>query len=146
MVDCCRWDTGVPALIWTVLLYCGRCKRGQAPGRTGMERQAGCRRGKRLGKNMRRISPRTVLIVTSGTAENRSVQSIAAIISSRKKRGKELMKEVEIPESAGAAHMGGTHHVSVIVCRRFCWRCGEGNAVKGKEGDLIYRMKSTRRL
>ena len=30
------------------------------------------------------------------------------------------MKEVEIPESAGAAHMGGTHHVSVIVCRRFC--------------------------
>ncbi|HIV94870.1 MAG: hypothetical protein KH330_18015 [Clostridiales bacterium] len=51
------------------------------------------------------------------------------------------MKEVEIPESAGAAHMGGTHHVSVIVCRRFCWRCGEGNAVKGKEGDLICRMK-----
>lgn len=72
---------------------------------------------------MRRISPRTVLIVTSGTAENRSVQSIAAIISSRKKRGKELMKEVEIPESVGAAHMGGTHHVSVIVRRRFCWRC-----------------------
>ena len=68
---------------------------------------------------MRRISPRNVLIVTSGTAENRSVQSIAAIISSREKRGKELMKEVEIPESAGAAHMGGTHHVSVLSAEDF---------------------------
>lgn len=141
MVDRCKRDTCVPALIWTVLLYCRCGKGGQVTGRTGEERQTGCRRGKRIEGNMRRISPRTVLIVTSGTAENRSVQSIAAIISSRKKRGKELMKEVEIPESAGAAHMGGTHHVSVIVCRRFCWRCGEGNAVKGKEGDLICRMK-----
>lgn len=141
MVDRCRRGVYISSSVEPVLLYCCRRKRGQAVRRAGAERQAGCRRGKRLGKNMRRISPRNVLIVTSGTAENRSVQSIAAIISSREKRGKELMKEVEIPESAGAAHMGGTHHVSVIVCRRFCWKCGEGNAVKGKEGDLICRMK-----
>ena len=39
MVDCCRRGACVPALIWTLLLYCGRGKRGQAVRGTEAERQ-----------------------------------------------------------------------------------------------------------
>ena len=133
MVDCCRWDTGVPALIWTVLLYCGRGKRGQAPGRTGMERQAGCRRGKRIEGNMRRISPRTVLIVIFGTAGNRNVQRSAVIIFCRKKDRIVSAEKMGCLEIVRSALMDSTPPVSATACRRFFWICGSADKSKGKK-------------
>ena len=133
MVDCCRWDTGVPALIWTVLLYCGRGKRGQVPGRTGMERQAGCRRGKRIEGNMRRISPRTVLIVTSGTAGNRNVQRSAVIIFCRKKDRIVSAEKMGCLEIVRSALMDSTPPVSATACKRFFWICGSADKSKGKK-------------
>lgn len=133
MVDCCRWDTGVPALIWTVLLYFGRCKRGQAPARTGMERQAGCRRGKRIEGNMRRISPRTVLIVTFGTAGNRNVQRSAVIIFCRKKDRIVSAEKMGCLEIVRSALMDSTPPVSATACRRFFWICGSADKSKGKK-------------
>lgn len=133
MVDCCRWVTGVPALIWTVLLYFGRCKRGQAPGRTGMERQAGCRRGKRIEGNMRRISPRTVLIVTFGTAGNRNVQRSAVIIFCRKKDRIVSAEKMGCLEIVRSALMDSTPPVSATACRRFFWICGSADKSKGKK-------------
>lgn len=133
MVDCCRWDTGVPALIWTVLLYFGRCKRGQAPGRTGMERQAGCRRRKRIEGNMRRISPRTVLIVTFGTAGNRNVQRSAVIIFCRKKDRIASAEKMGCLEIVRSALMDSTPPVSATACKRFFWICGSADKSKGKK-------------
>ena len=133
MVDCCRWDTGVPALIWTVLLYFGRCKRGQAPGRTGMERQAGCRRGKRIEGNMRRISPRTVLIVTFGTAGNRNAERNAAITFCRRKGRIASAEKMGCLEIVRSALMGSTPPVSDTACRRFLWICGSADKNRGKK-------------
>ena len=133
MVDCCRWDTGVPALIWTVLLYFGRCKRGQAPGRTGMERQAGCRRGKRIEGNMRRISPRTVFTVTSGIAGNGNVQRNAAITFCRRKGRIASAEKMGCLEIVRSALMDSTPPVSATACRRFFWICGSADKSKGKK-------------
>ena len=133
MVDCCRWDTGVPALIWTVLLYFGRCKRGQAPGRTGMERQAGCRRGKRIEETMHRISPRTALIVTFGTAGNRNAERNTAIIFCRRKGRIAPAEKMGCLEIVRSALMDSTPPVLATACRRFFWICGSADKSKGKK-------------
>ena len=133
MFDRCRRDTCVPALIWTVLLYCGGGKRGQASGRTGMERQAGCRRRKRIEENMRRISPRTALIVTSGTAGNRNVQRSAAITFCRRKGRIAPAEKMGCLEIVRSALMDGTPPVSATACRRFFWICGSADKSKGKK-------------
>lgn len=133
MVDCCRRGTCVPALIWTVLLYCGRGKRGQVTGRTGVERQEGCRRGKRIEENMRRISPRTVLIVTSGTAGNRNAEKSAAIIFFRKKGRTAPAEKMGYVEIVRSALMDGIPPVSATACRRFFWICGTAARSEGKK-------------
>lgn len=133
MVDCCGRGTGVPALIWTVLLYCGGGKRGQVPGRTGMERQAGCRRGKRIEGNMRRISPRTVLIVTFGTAGNRNAERNAAITFCRRKGRIASAEKMGCLEIVRSALMGSTPPVSDTACRRFLWICGSADKNRGKK-------------
>lgn len=145
MVDCCRRDVCVPAFIWTVLLYCRWGKRGQATGRTGVERQAGCRRGKRIEENMRRISPRTALIVTSGTVGNRNAERSDAIIAFRKKGRTAPAEKMGYAETVRSALMDGILPVSATACRRFSWICGSAARSK-KEGDPICRMKSTKRL
>ena len=145
MVDRCKRDTCVPALIWTVLLYCRCGKGGQVTGRTGEERQTGCRRGKRIEGNMRRISPRTVLTVTSGIAGNGNVQRNAVIIFCRKNGRIAPAEKMGCLEIVRSALMDGTLPVLVTACRRFFKICV--SAVRSeKEGDLICRMKLTRRL
>ena len=145
MVDCGRRSICVPALIWTVLLYCRCGKGGQVTGRTGEERQTGCRRGKRIEGNMRRISPRTVLTVTSGIAGNGNVQRNAVIIFCRKNGRIAPAEKMGCVETVRSALMDGTLPVLVTACRRFFKICV--SAVRSeKEGDLICRMKSTRRL
>lgn len=57
----------VPALVWIVLLYCGRGEGGQALRRTGAERQERCRRGKRIEGTMHRTSLKIAPTVISGT-------------------------------------------------------------------------------
>ena len=84
MVNSCRRSACFPDSVWPVLLYCGWGKGGQVTGRTGAERQAGCRRGKRIEKGLHRISPRIVRTVIFGTSGNVDVQKIAAITFSRK--------------------------------------------------------------
>lgn len=75
-------------LVFLILfgLYC--CivvgAREEVTRRTGAERQAGCRRGKRIEKGLHRISPRIVRTVIFGTSGNVDVQKIAAITFSRK--------------------------------------------------------------
>ena len=80
MADSCRRDTCASACLGAVLLYCGRGERGQDFRRIGMERQAGCRREKRIGRSMRRINQRTAFPVISGTGGNRNAQRTDAII------------------------------------------------------------------
>lgn len=133
MVDGCRRGTCVPAFIWTVLLYCRWGKRGQVTGRAGVERQEGCRRGKRIEGDMRRISPRTALIVTSGTAGNRNAERSVAIIFCRKKCRTVYAEKMGCMEIVRSALMDGIPPVSATACRRFFWICGIAARSEGKK-------------
>ena len=124
MVDCCRRGACVPALIWTVLLYCGRGKRGQAVRETGAERQDGWRRRKRIEETMRRISQRTAPTVISGTAGNRNAERNAAIIFCRRKDGIVPVGKAGAVEIAASVLMGGIPPVSATACRKSLRKCG----------------------
>lgn len=94
---------------------------------------------------MRRISPGTVLTVTSGIAGNGNVQRNAVIIFCRKNGRTAPAEKMRCVETVRSALMDGTLPVLVTACRRFFKICV--SAVRSeKEGDLICRMKSTRRL
>ncbi len=94
---------------------------------------------------MRRISPRTVLTVTSGIAGNGNVQRNAVIIFCRKNGRIAPAEKMGCVETVRSALMDGTLPVLVTACRRFFKICV--SAVRSeKEGDLICRMKLTRRL
>lgn len=133
MVDRCKRDTCVPALIWTVLLYCRCGKGGQIPGRTGEERQTGCRRGKWIEGNMRRISPRTVFTVTSGIAGNGNVQRSAVIISCRKNGRIAPAEKKGCVETVKYVLMDGTLPVLATACRRFFKICVSAARSEGKK-------------
>lgn len=133
MVDRCKRDTCVPALIWTVLLYCRCGKGGQVTGRTGEERQTGCRRGKRIEGNMHRISPRTVLTVTSGIAGNGNVQRNAVIIFCRKNGRIAPAEKKGWVETVKCVLMDGTLPVLATACRRFFWICVSAARSEGKK-------------
>lgn len=73
---------------------------------------------------MRRISQKTALIVTFGTAGNRNVQRSAAIIFCRKKGRSMAVKNKGCVGTVKPVHMGCTPPVSATACRRSFWRWG----------------------
>lgn len=73
---------------------------------------------------MRRISPRTALIVTFGTAGNRNVQRSAAIIFCGKKGRSVSAKNKGCEGTVKLVHMGSTPPVSATACRRSFWSWG----------------------
>ena len=95
---------------------------------------------------MRRISPRTVLIVTSGTAGNRNAERNAAITFCRRKGRIASAEKMGCLEIVRSALMDSTPPVSATACRRFFWICGSAAERGKKEGDRVCRMKLTRRL
>ena len=123
MVNSCSRCACVPAFIWSVLLHCGRGKGGQAPGGIGAERQAGCRRRKRIGNTMRRISQRIVLTVIFGICRNGNAQKSDAIIFCRKKGRIVAAKGMGCVETVKSVLMDGTPPVLVTACRRSLWKC-----------------------
>ena len=82
---------------------------------------------------MRRISPRTVLTVTSGIAGNGNVQRNAVIIFCRKNGRIAPAEKMGCVESVRSALMDSTPPVSATACRRFFWICGSADKSKGKK-------------
>ena len=83
--------------------------------------------------NMRRISPRTVLIDIFGTAGYRNVQRSAVIIFCRKKDRIVSAEKMGCLEIVRSALMDSTPPVSATACRRFFWICGSADKSKGKK-------------
>ena len=82
---------------------------------------------------MRRISPRTVLIVTFGTAGNRNAERNAAITFCRRKGRIASAEKMGCLEIVRSALMDGTLPVLVTACRRFLWICGSADKNRGKK-------------
>ena len=89
--------------------------------------------GKRIEGNMRRISPRTVLTVTSGIAGNGNVQRNAVIIFCRKNGRIAPAEKMGCVETVRSALMDGTLPVLATACRRFFKICVSAARSEGKK-------------
>ena len=113
-----------------LLLYPCRGAGGSDAGGAGAERQAGCKRGKRIGNSLPRTSRKTACTAISGTKAKDAVRRMPAIIFFQMERcpGKRM-------GIAGAARMDGTLPASVTACRKSYWNCAKETLEIGKEGD-----------
>ena len=82
---------------------------------------------------MRRISPRTVLIVTFGTAGNRNAERNAAITFCRKNGRIAPAEKKGCVETVKYVLMDGTLPVLATACRRFFKICVSAARSEGKK-------------